>query len=615
MIRIRSPFRAAMALGSIATFVVLAAAPDRARAAEILFVADSDGDADIATALRADGHTVTTVTRDFASGSNPGLRAPLGDYDAVFWSADGTGSGSAHTDTVAFANLSNYVSRGGRVFVTGYDSIASPTDPALIAFLGGTGSTDDFASPGAIVSVESSLTVGVADIRGVTPSGGGDNDCLRGFSGTTGTALVAASGSDTTCAQWSLRRLDDGEIAYVSNGTGAWSTTGGGAAGAYNAAIRNFAAASDFSMADEGAPVITFDSPMMSDEGDDIEVTVLVEDLEGDIFSYSWDLDDDGEFGERADTFDHTVSGETDGPGSVRVGVRAVDEHGNTSTRYRTLRVVNVEPRIASAGPTFVSVGVDLAHQVEVEDPGGALDPITYTLVRGPSRMNVNDTGLVSWVPNETEVTLAGETVAVEISVDDGDGGTDSQTFELVVSPNRQPTPPMPSFPADAIAIIDRVPRLAAQNGEDADLDPLTYAFQIDTVDTFDSEDLREIEGVEETPGFTAWYLTEPLREDVLYHWRVRANDGLIDSEWRQTRFYVVRDPSLPPPDAGASDAGPGLVDAGGMIPSIDAGVGGGDGGCSASARRSSTTTTASLFTFVLGALFVARRRRQRNRA
>ncbi|HJL16572.1 MAG TPA: MYXO-CTERM sorting domain-containing protein [Sandaracinaceae bacterium LLY-WYZ-13_1] len=606
MPRIRTFVGALVALGAVL------AVPRSADAANILFVADSDGDLEIASALMADGHTVTSVTSDFSGGTNTMLGMPLDSYDAVYWSADGPGYGASHTDPDVFTNLTSYVSAGGRVFVTGYDSIASPTDSMLIAFLGGSGSNDNFSSPGAIAMMETSLTVGVADIRGVTPSASGDHDCLTGLGADT--VMIAESASTSGCAQWSLRTLGGGEIAYVSNdGTGSeWSITGGGAAGAYNAAIRNFASAAEFAMSDEGAPEITFDAPFSFDEGGEPTVSVTIEDLEGDVYTHSWDLDDDGTFGEREGEFSYTVpAGTTDGPSALRIGLRAEDEHGNMAIRYRTLRVINVDPMITSEPPAVTSVGVDLDYQLEVTEPAGDLDPLTYEVVEGPPGLNVNDRGRVTWIPTESDVTLPGESVAVELRVSDDDMGTTTQRWELTVSPNRRPSSPVPSYPIDMVAILNRQPRLVAQNAEDLDLDPLTYVFQIDTVDTFDSEDLMESEAVAETPGFTEWTPPEPLAADQLYHWRVKANDGTIDSEWRSAAFYVVRDPDAPLPDAGppTGDGGTATGD-GGLIPGLDGGDGDGgdDGGCSVGTSGGGSPLGALV---ALGAaLFLVRRRR-----
>jgi hypothetical protein len=124
-----------------------------ASAARVLFVSDANSDNNIPAVLTADGHTVTVVTNDYA-GDNPTLRGGLSGYDVVVWSAiGGDGLGGTHSAAVRTA-LEAYVSGGGFVFVTAYDSIADPTDPELIALLGGTGSVDVPPVPGACITAE-----------------------------------------------------------------------------------------------------------------------------------------------------------------------------------------------------------------------------------------------------------------------------------------------------------------------------------------------------------------------------------------------------------------------------------------------------------------------------
>jgi hypothetical protein len=54
-------------------------------AANLLFVSDTTTDLDIPTALESDGHTVTVVTDDHASG-NAALKGDLSSFSAVYWS-------------------------------------------------------------------------------------------------------------------------------------------------------------------------------------------------------------------------------------------------------------------------------------------------------------------------------------------------------------------------------------------------------------------------------------------------------------------------------------------------------------------------------------------------
>lgn len=233
---------AAGVIASVTTCLLLGVAPAEAQL-NLLFVSDSTTDTNIPTALQADGHTVTVVTGDFATG-NATLQGDLSAFHAVFWSSTGGGSGDI-APAAALTNLTNYVTAGGDVFVTGYDSIASPDDPSLLAFIGASSDRDISSGPGPgpVANIANNLTVGVVDIRGVTPTGFfSDLDDAAGL--LAGTVGVASTSNDGINWQWTLRTLGAGNIAYVSNGASAgnpnvasWTTPGN----AYNGALRNFA--------------------------------------------------------------------------------------------------------------------------------------------------------------------------------------------------------------------------------------------------------------------------------------------------------------------------------------------------------------------------------------
>ena len=221
-------------------FVLFSA--NAALAANVLFVSDNLSDStNIPSVLTGDGHTVTVVTNDYAGDTNPTLQGSLAAYGLVVWSATGTGSGSVHTTAAVFSNLASYVSAGGYVLVTGYDTIASPDDSNLLTFLGGTGVHDGGTPSGGAIG-PNSLTSGVVNIVGVTPTGGySDQDSMTGIAGDT-VGVVPDSGDWL----WTIRTLGSGQIAYISNGYSggehaSWLDTSAGGAGAYNAGLRNFA--------------------------------------------------------------------------------------------------------------------------------------------------------------------------------------------------------------------------------------------------------------------------------------------------------------------------------------------------------------------------------------
>jgi len=230
-----------------------------AQAGQFLFVADRTLNQGIVEALEGDGHSVDVVLNDFQpdgedGGTNPALLGDLSVYDGVFWSASGDGGGNVeHDDPGVFANLAGYVESGGCVFVTGYDSIAATADPLLVEFIGASSSQDADEEPpvGPVVDLATPVTLGVRDIRGLTPSGGApatnDFDVALGLVEAVGLVPGQASGS----WQWTIRSLGEGFIVWVSAGDllesegaeigQAWITNASDGSGAYNAAVRNFA--------------------------------------------------------------------------------------------------------------------------------------------------------------------------------------------------------------------------------------------------------------------------------------------------------------------------------------------------------------------------------------
>jgi len=218
------------------------------QAANILFVADAQSDTNIPGVLTGDGHTVTTVLNDFdgGTGNNTALQGMLSSYDSIVWSATGTGSGDTHA-AATFTQLTNYVTAGGTLLVVGYDTVASPDDPNLIAFLGWT-SSDDTSGENVNGPVTGSniLSTGFRNIIGVTPTGGyNDSDTLEGA--TSGTCVVSRPNEDAGDCAWTVRSVGSGQATYISNGQlgvsahASWENTSLGGAGAYNAALRNFA--------------------------------------------------------------------------------------------------------------------------------------------------------------------------------------------------------------------------------------------------------------------------------------------------------------------------------------------------------------------------------------
>lgn len=206
-----------------------------------LFVSDNAGGTEIPAALIAAGHNVTVVYNDFVAGNNATLQGALNAYDGIFWNAVGAnGAGEVH-NAATFVNLTNYVTAGGMILITGYDVLVSPVDQEMINFLGGSFGNDIGPGNNSLMGTNS-LTTGYANITGLTPNAiYGDYDNLNGLSPSVEVVLQGSAGVGS--AEWSINTIGSGEAAWLSSGqygTTAmpeWTTPGS----VYHEALLNFA--------------------------------------------------------------------------------------------------------------------------------------------------------------------------------------------------------------------------------------------------------------------------------------------------------------------------------------------------------------------------------------
>ncbi|WP_169748995.1 putative Ig domain-containing protein [Gynuella sunshinyii] len=151
-----------------------------------------------------------------------------------------------------------------------------------------------------------------------------------------------------------------------------------------------------------------------------------------------------------------TIDGETGQirwtPGNQEAGVKSVevtvmDTHGAASKQYFLIDVTdanadNQPPVITSVPSGVVYAGQNFEYQVQANDPDG--DALTYTLGSSSTGMAISSTGLFSWLPSSE---LVGQSVVVEIQVDDGKGGMATQKLTLPVNESANHAPVISSLP------------------------------------------------------------------------------------------------------------------------------------------------------------------------
>jgi MYXO-CTERM domain-containing protein len=321
----------------------------------------------------------------------------------------------------------------------------------------------------------------------------------------------------------------------------------------------------------------------------------------GDTPTWTWDLDDDGTFGEAAGMASHTVAmGTTDGDGMIRVGVEATDG-SETAQAYATVSVLNVEPSFTSSPGTTAFIRSEYRYEVAVSDPGGTNDPIEYRLTSRPMGMEIA-ANIITWTPVPEQ---RGRVFPVILRADDGDGAEIVQMWDITVTANQAPTTPVPVSPIERARVAADMPvTLVVENATDPDGDPIDYFFRLSRTSGFDTADIIGSGGVAPGSGETTeWTTDEPL-DPGLWYWQVWVEDER-ESSMRTFAQFVVGDGGFPDIDAG----GGGLTD-GGTIPGVDAGTGGDDGGCAISATGSSQNGAPWLLGLV-GAVLALRRKRR----
>lgn len=125
---------------------------------------------------------------------------------------------------------------------------------------------------------------------------------------------------------------------------------------------------------------------------------------------------------------------------------------------------------------------------------------------------------------------------------------TPARPFTVNTS-NTAPTVPAIQSPSIGGQTATPATALTIVNATDADNDLLTYVFELDTVNTFDSGSKQSSGQVIQSAASTTSWTVNNLIENKRYHWRVKAQDGHAESDWVVGNFLMnaVNDPPPTP--------------------------------------------------------------------
>ncbi|MFZ2633053.1 MAG: LamG-like jellyroll fold domain-containing protein [Desulfosalsimonadaceae bacterium] len=176
-------------------------------------------------------------------------------------------------------------------------------------------------------------------------------------------------------------------------------------------------------------------------------------------------------------------------------------------------------------------------------------DTITYSfkvysdsamtdLVASASGITEESDGATGWTvspPLNNETQYFWKVIAED---EHGAQNETSPAVFIISTVNHAPSAPTVLFPQDGIEITTHEEQLTVTNSIDSDGVPLTYSFELDEINTFDSPAKITEQGIVEGVDSTSWDVSG-LESNTWYFWRARSNDEFSDSSWATGKFFV----------------------------------------------------------------------------
>ena len=195
--------------------------------------------------------------------------------------------------------------------------------------------------------------------------------------------------------------------------------------------------------------------------------------------------------------------------------------------------------RLRPIAPTFLSAPLRQGTQ-DMEysyQPTLAGTPSAVSILAGPSRMFIDKSGTIRWIPTNADALQREHNVI--LLAENGAGYVEQEFTVSVANVNDPPSaPPVLSPVSDTtLNFVGNEPEIhfSWMEATDPDLDTLQYALEIDTVSAFTAPTSQSI-----SVGRSTAVLHSFPRRTQEYFWRIRASDGTLSS-WSIARRLMIQ--------------------------------------------------------------------------
>ncbi len=170
-------------------------------------------------------------------------------------------------------------------------------------------------------------------------------------------------------------------------------------------------------------------------------------DPDGDTLTYAWDLDNDAAFDDATGATPTFSAAGFDGPDSQTIALKVSDGTVDSAPDSTTVTITNVAPTITSivAAPGTINEAQSVTVSGTFTDPALALETHTGTAAWSDGAFTPLTVGEGTFstsrtFPDDDPTATPSDTFTVDITIDDGDGGSDTETSPTVTVNNVAPT-------------------------------------------------------------------------------------------------------------------------------------------------------------------------------